>query len=227
MPELNAADVQQQIAAGAAALGVEVDASQCERMGRYLGLIQKWGKVYNLTSVRDPQEMLTHHLLDSLAAVPPLLRQRKAAAADAARPFSLLDVGAGAGLPGVVVAICCPQAGVTCVDTVAKKAAFQQQVALELRLPNLKGLHARVETLSDPFDVVASRAFASLSDFTRWSVDAVAPDGVWMAMKGKHPSGELDALPPDIRVFHVEQLTVPGLDADRCIVWMRRACYAL
>ncbi len=222
MSELNAADVQQQIAAGAAALGIVLDATQCERMERYLGLIQKWNKVYNLTSVRDPQEMLTHHVLDSLAAVPPLLRQRKSAAADATQPFSLLDVGAGAGLPGVVVAICCPQASVTCVDTVAKKAAFQQQVALELRLPNLKGLHARVETLSGPFDVVASRAFASLVDFTHWSVDAVAPDGVWMAMKGKHPSEELEALPPGIRVFHVEQLTVPGLDADRCIVWMRK-----
>ncbi|MFE8646908.1 16S rRNA (guanine(527)-N(7))-methyltransferase RsmG [Sphingomonas sp. NCPPB 2930] len=220
MPELNAANVQQQIAAGAAALGIALDPTQCERMERYLGLIQKWNKVYNLTSVRDPQEMLTHHLLDSLAAVPPLLRQRKSAAADAAQPFSLLDVGAGAGLPGVVIAICCPQASVTCVDTVAKKAAFQQQVALELRLPNLKGLHARVETLSGPFDVVASRAFASLVDFTHWSVDAVAPDGVWMAMKGKHPSEELEALPPGVRVFHVEQLTVPGLDADRCIVWM-------
>ena len=222
MSELNAAEVQQQIAAGAAALGIALEATQCERMERYLGLIQKWNKVYNLTSVRDPQEMLTHHVLDSLAAVPPLLRQRKAAAADPAQPFSLLDVGAGAGLPGVVVAICCPQASVTCVDTVAKKAAFQQQVALELRLTNLRGLHARVETLNGPFDVVASRAFASLGDFTRWSVDAVAPGGVWMAMKGKHPLDELEALPPGIRVFHVEQLKVPGLDADRCIVWMRK-----
>lgn len=229
--------LQQRISDGAAALGLALDSAQCDLLERYLAMVQKWNKVYNLTSVRDPDEMLTHHLFDSLAAVPPLLRQRAAAAtgvqgagfpdvapaAAEVAPFKLLDVGAGAGLPGVVIAVCCPQGQVTCVDTVAKKAAFQQQVALELRLPNLRGLHARVETLTTPYDVVASRAFASLVDFTNWSGAALAPDGVWMAMKGKHPSDELSVLPPEVRVFHVEQLKVPHLDAERCIVWMRKA----
>jgi 16S rRNA (guanine527-N7)-methyltransferase len=135
--------------------------------------------------------------------------------------LSLLDVGSGAGLPGIVIAITCPEISVTCVDTVAKKAAFIQQVAATLKLPNLKGLHARVESLTQPFDVVCSRAFASLVDFTTWSKSGLAGHGVWMAMKGKHPDQELAVLPPDVKVFHVEQLQVPGLDAERCIVWMR------
>ena len=139
--------------------------------------------------------------------------------ADAQR--SLLDVGSGAGLPGVVIAIVCPEVQVTCVDTVAKKAAFIQQVAVSLKLPNLKGLHARVETLTQAFDIVCSRAFASLLDFTTWSRAALASDGVWLAMKGKLPEQEMQVLPKDVKVFHVEPLHVPGLDANRCIVWMR------
>jgi 16S rRNA (guanine527-N7)-methyltransferase len=120
-----------------------------------------------------------------------------------------------------VIAITCPGVSVTCVDTVAKKAAFIQQVAATLKLPNLKGLHARVEALTQPYDVVCSRAFASLVDFTTWSQSALAGHGVWMAMKGKHPDQELAELPASVQVFHVEQLQVPGLDAERCIVWMR------
>jgi 16S rRNA (guanine527-N7)-methyltransferase len=133
----------------------------------------------------------------------------------------LLDVGSGAGLPGVVIAICCPDVRVDCVDTVAKKAAFIQQVAAALKLPNLRGLHARVESLTEPCDVVSSRAFASLVDFTTWSRQALAPTGVWMALKGKHPADEIAALPADIEVFHVEPLTVPGLGAERCVLWLR------
>jgi 16S rRNA (guanine527-N7)-methyltransferase len=209
---------------GASRLDVALSDAQADLLARYLGMVQKWNKVYNLTAVRDPAEMLTHHLLDSLAVVAPLLRQRgEAGEGGAAAPFRMLDVGAGAGLPGVVVAICLPQARVTCVDTVAKKAAFQQQVALELRLPNLRGLHARVESIAEGHEVVASRAFASLADFTRWSAGALAPGGVWMAMKGRHPAEEIAALPPGVRVFHVEPLAVPGLDAERCIVWLREA----
>jgi 16S rRNA (guanine527-N7)-methyltransferase len=136
-------------------------------------------------------------------------------------PFSLLDVGSGAGLPGVVIAITCPDVSVTCVDTVAKKAAFIQQVSATLKLPNLKGLHARVESLTQPYDVVCSRAFASLPDFVSWSRGALAEQGVWLAMKGKHPEQELAALPNEVQVFHVEQLEVPGLEAERCIIWMR------
>jgi len=134
----------------------------------------------------------------------------------------LLDVGSGAGLPGVVIAICCTDITVHCVDTVGKKAAFIQQVAVALKLSNLRGVHARVENLTDTYQVVSSRAFASLVDFTQWSGAALAEEGVWMGMKGKHPADEIAALPATVSVFHVEQLVVPGLDAERCIVWMRK-----
>jgi len=125
----------------------------------------------------------------------------------------------------VVIAITCPQITVHCVDTVAKKATFIQQVAAMLKLPNLRGIHARVESLRAEegagYDVVCSRAFASLADFTAWSRAALNPGGMWMAMKGKHPAEEIAALPTEVSVFHVEQLAVPGLRAERCIVWMR------
>ena len=205
--------------AGVKALALDLDEAQFLRLMEFLALLQKWNKVYNLTAVRDPEEMLTHHLLDSLAAVAPL--RRHVAQAGLAAPVRLLDVGSGGGLPGVVFAICCPQVDVSCVDTVGKKAAFIQQAAVALKLPNLHGVHARVETLTTPFDVVSCRAFASLPDFTHWSRSALAPQGVWLAMKGKRPEDELAALPPEVQVFHVEQLRVPGLDAERCIVWMR------
>lgn len=201
--------------AGAAALGLTLSEQQVAQLLAYLDWIAKWNRVYNLTAVREPAEMLTHHLLDSLAVIAPLNRQR------AGRGIRLLDVGSGAGLPGVVIAICCPDVVVHCVDTVAKKAAFIQQVAAALQLKNLKGVHARVENLTDTYDVVSSRAFASLVDFTNWSRQALAEGGVWMAMKGKHPADELAVLPAGVEVFHVEQLVVPGLEAERCIVWMR------
>jgi 16S rRNA (guanine527-N7)-methyltransferase len=203
---------------GLDALGLDVSAQQQDLLLAYLDLIGKWTKVYNLTAVRDANEMLTHHLLDSLAVVAPLRREL---ARMTPTPFSLLDVGSGAGLPGVVIAITCPDVSVTCVDTVAKKAAFIQQVSATLKLPNLKGLHARVESLTQPYDVVCSRAFASLPDFVSWSRGALADHGVWLAMKGKHPEQELAALPNEVQVFHVEQLQVPGLEAERCIIWMR------
>ncbi|MDD2923777.1 16S rRNA (guanine(527)-N(7))-methyltransferase RsmG [Rhodoferax sp.] len=204
---------------GLAELDLALSDAQVAQLLAYLALIQKWTKVYNLTAVRDPAEMLTHHLLDSLAVILPL--QRQLAQLPAAGSLRLLDVGSGAGLPGVVMAICCPQITVHCVDTVAKKAAFIQQVAVTLKLPNLRGLHARVESLTDKYQVISSRAFASLADFTSWSAAALAEQGIWMAMKGKHPADEITALPSSVEVFHVEQLDVPGLEAERCIVWMR------
>jgi len=213
--------LQNRLQTGAEALGLALDAAQLTLLMDFLVLLQKWNKVYNLTAVRDPEEMLTHHLLDSLAAVLPL--RRHVAQAGLAAPVRLLDVGSGGGLPGVVFAICCPGVDVSCVDTVGKKAAFIQQAAVQLRLPNLHGVHARVESLVIPFEVVSCRAFAALADFTTWSRQALAPHGVWLAMKGKHPEEELAALPADVQVFHVEQLAVPGLDAERCIVWMRPA----
>jgi 16S rRNA (guanine527-N7)-methyltransferase len=211
--------------AGLQALDLALSEQQVSQLLDYQALIGKWTKVYNLTAVRDPAEMLTHHLLDSLAAIQPL--QRHLEQAGLAQGSRLLDVGSGAGLPGVVIAICCPTVAVTCVDTVAKKAAFIKQAALALKLPNLTGLHARVESITQPFDVVCSRAFASLADFTQWSAGALAPQGVWMAMKGKHPADELSALPPGIELFHVEQLQVPGLAAERCMLWLRREAAAL
>lgn len=219
-------------------LGLSLSSGQIDALLTYLDLISKWTRVYNLTAVRDPAEMVTHHLLDCLAAMAPLavhfqrthplalaesLAERGPVAGQGSR---LLDVGSGAGLPGVVIAICFPGLSVTCVDTVAKKAAFIKQVALTLKLPNLAGLHARVEALAapacEPFDVICSRAFASLADFTQWSAGALAPAGAWMAMKGKRPNEEMAVLPQSVDVFHVEQLKVPALDAERCIVWMRK-----
>ena len=200
---------------GAQALDLSLSEGQIQHLLGYVSLIQKWNKVYNLTALRDPADMLTHHLLDSLTAIAPLRRHTQG------QSVRVLDVGSGGGLPGVVLAICMPELNVSCVDTVAKKAAFVQQVAVSLKLPNLRGLHARVESLTDPYQVICSRAFASLPDFVTWSRSALAEGGAWMAMKGKHPQDEIEALPGDVEVFHVEPLTVPGLDVERCMVWMR------
>jgi 16S rRNA (guanine527-N7)-methyltransferase len=219
-------ELKETLKSGVAELGLVLSEHQLTQLLDYLALIQKWTKVYNLTAVRDPAEMLTHHLLDSLAVIRPLQQQLAGRQPAAGLGFRLLDVGSGAGLPGVVIAICCPEVAVSCVDTVAKKATFIQQAALTLKLPNLKGLHARVENLDDHYDVVCSRAFASLGDFTHWSREALAPAGIWLAMKGKRPAEELAALPAGVEVFHVEQLSVPGLGAERCIVWMRLSASA-
>jgi len=204
---------------GLHALKLDLSEAQISQLLDYQAMIAKWTKVYNLTAVRTPSEMMTHHLLDSLASVPALQRQLASMGLEAGA--HLLDVGSGAGLPGVVMAICCSTVQVTCVDTVAKKAAFIKQAALALKLTNLAGLHARVESIAQPFDVICSRAFASLGDFTAWSAAALAPHGVWMALKGKYPTDELRALPEKIGMFHVEQLQVPGLDAERCVLWLR------
>jgi 16S rRNA (guanine527-N7)-methyltransferase len=214
--------LRRQLEVGGQALSLNLSQDQITRLMEFLALLQKWNKVYNLTAVRDPQEMMTHHLLDSLTAVAPLRRHVAALGQGAVAAVKLLDVGSGGGLPGVVFAICCPDVDVSCVDTVGKKAAFIQQAAVALKLRNLHGVHARVETLVTPFDIISCRAFASLPDFVNWSRSALAaPHGVWLAMKGKHPEDEIAALPGDVTVFHVEQLTVPGLEAERCIIWMK------
>ena len=215
--------LEAQLRAGAQALGLALDDLRIARLLDYVDLVAKWNQVYNLTAVREPAAMLTQHLLDSLAVLPPLLRHLDArrAVRGSARA-TLLDVGSGAGLPGVVLAICCADLQVDCVDSVAKKAAFVRQVALSLQLSNMRGIHARVERLRGPYDLVIARAFASLHDFTGWSEAALAPDGVWLAMKGKHPDQELADLSDAVALFHVEPLCVPGLDAERCLVWMRK-----
>lgn len=223
------------LVSAASTLGLDLTDARIDLLLAYMDWLHKWNKVYNLTALRHPDEMLSHHLIDSLTAIAPLQRhiasQRQQSALPQTGPVHVLDVGSGGGLPGVVLAICLPDVRVTCVDTVNKKAAFIQQVAVALRLPNLKGLHARVETVQGGFDVVTSRAFASLVDFTAWSRKALQPGAVWMAMKGKHPTEELAALAArsasqaeaGVDVFHVEPLHVPGLDAERCMVWMRPA----
>ena len=196
--------------------GLGLSTHQVHQLQAYLALLEKWNKVYNLTALRDSGRMLTHHVFDSLSILPALRRQFPG------QSHTVLDVGSGAGLPGVVLAIALPRWAITCIDTVGKKAAFVQQVAGELHLSNLRSVHARVEQWDGPgCDLVVSRAFASLADFTQWSRKQLAPDGVWLAMKGKLPQDELDALPSSIQAFHVEQLSVPAMAADRCLVWLR------
>ena len=207
--------------AGLDALSLDLKPAQRQSLLDYLALLQKWNQVYNLTAVRDPQAMLSHHLLDCLAVVAPLRAQLTSLTQPG--PVRLLDVGSGAGLPGLVLAICMPDLQVDCVDTVAKKSSFIQQAALSLGLPNLRGVHARVENLSPGYQVISARAFSSLPDLVTGSDKALLPGGFWMAMKGKSPDEEIQALTPQVQVFHVEPLQVPGLDAQRCIVWMRRA----
>jgi len=198
-------------------LALELSVGGADRLLAYLALLQRWNATYNLTAVRDPAQMLTQHLADCLAVVGPLRRHLGAGA-----QRRLLDVGSGGGLPGVVLATLEPSWDVTCVDSVGKKAAFIRQVAGEIGLPNLHGEHSRVEALNaKPFDVITSRAFGSLAHFVRLTRLLLAPGGVWMAMKGKIPDDEIAALPSDIEVFHVEHLDVPGLGAERCLIWMR------
>ena len=202
------------IAALAAHLEVPLAAEQRDRLHDYLALLQRWNATYNLTAVREPQAMFTQHLADCLAVVPAVWRH--------AAGGRMLDVGSGGGLPGVVIACALPGWDVTCVDAVGKKAAFVRQVAGSLSLANLHASHARVESLKGaPFQLIVSRAFASLADFVALTRPHLAPGGAWMAMKGRAPDDEIAALPAGIDVFHVEQLTVPGLDAQRCLVWMR------
>ena len=198
------------------ALMLDASEEQQDALLAYLSLLQRWNATYNLTAVRDPAQMLVQHIADCLAVIDPFRRECGSGA------LRLLDVGSGGGLPGVVLAILNPAVEVTCVDTVGKKAAFVRQVSAELKLRNLRAEHARVEQMTTAsYDVITSRAFASLADFVRLTRELLAINGTWLAMKGKAPTEEIAQLPPDISVFHVEQLTVPGLDAERCIVWLR------
>ena len=204
--------------AAAARLQLELSDAAAQRLLAFVDLLRRWNGTYNLTAVRDPDEMLVQHLFDCLAVVEPLGRHLSK------RQARLLDVGSGGGLPGVVLATLMPDLDVTCVDTVGKKAAFIRQAGVELGLRNLHAEHGRVEALrAPPFDVVSSRAFASLTDFTRLTRPLLAESGVWMAMKGKRPDDEIAALPVGVHVFHVEPLSVPELDAERCLVWLRPA----
>ncbi len=206
--------LEQDLILGADALGLALTHQQTSQLLAYIEMLQKWNQVYNLTAIKDPQQMLTQHVLDCLAVVSPLNEMTPNAQ-------SLLDVGAGGGLPSVVLAIACPYLRVVAVDAVAKKAAFIQTVAHTLGLSHLQGLHARIETLGQPFDVVCSRAFASLADFVSGTRKSLAIGGYWMAMKGQVPEAEIAELPQDIAHISTQGLQVPGLEAQRCLVWMR------
>jgi len=213
--------IDERLDAGAASLGLEMSIEQRERLLAFLALLMQWNRIYNLVATRDAGEILTLHVLDCLAAVAPLRRVL------ASRPEPrLADVGSGGGLPGAVFAIMNRELDVTCIDSVGKKAAFVRHVASALQLNNLSAEHGRVEQLRSPgFDIVTSRAFASLVDFVRLTQSLRAEEGVWMAMKGKRPDAEIEALPESVQVFHVEHLIVPNLSAARCIVWIQGQTY--
>jgi 16S rRNA (guanine527-N7)-methyltransferase len=199
---------------GIAEMGLNVSLAQQEQLMDYLGLMFKWNSVYNLTSLRDPMQMVTHHLLDTLAAVPAFAGAR-----------NVLDVGAGGGLPGIVLAIVRPDTKVSMIDTVHKKTAFLTQVKAQLRLANVTIYTMRVEQLqvSDKFDVITSRAFADLSDFVNWSSHLLADGGRYIALKGVAPPDEQQRLPAAWSVTKVEPLQVPRLGAERHLVFIERA----
>jgi 16S rRNA (guanine527-N7)-methyltransferase len=199
---------------GIAALHLDVSPAQQSKLMDYLALMFKWNTVYNLTSLRDPMQMVTHHLLDSLAAVPAF-----------ATAHNVLDVGSGGGLPGIVLAIVRPDMNVSMIDTVHKKTAFLTQVKAELGLVNVTVYTARVEQLqvSDKFDVITSRAFADLSDFVNWSCHLLADGGRYIALKGVAPKDEQERLPAEWKVTGLQPLQVPSLGAERHLVFIERS----
>ncbi len=202
------------LADGIKTLSLELDARQHDQLLDYLALLFKWNSVYNLTSVVDPLQMVTHHLLDSLAAVPAF------AGAD-----NVLDVGAGGGLPGIVLAIARPAMKVALIDTVHKKTAFLKQVKAELELANVTVYTAKVQELQveQPFDVITSRAFADLSDFVNWSGHLLAGGGQFIALKGVAPPDEQERLPAQWKVNRLQPLQVPGLNAERHLVFIQKS----
>jgi 16S rRNA (guanine527-N7)-methyltransferase len=202
------------LATGIATLGLALNATQRAALTAYLALLAKWNKTYNLTAIREPQRMVTHHLLDALAVVPHL---------PATPGLRILDVGSGGGVPGIPLAIARPDAHVVMIDSNHKKAAFLVQAAIELKLPNIESHAVRVEDFAStlPFDVVISRAFSELGAFASVAARHLAPQGQIFAMKGAHPDEELASLPPRFTVLAKPSLAVPGLDAARHIVIMQ------
>jgi 16S rRNA (guanine527-N7)-methyltransferase len=198
------------LAAGIAEMGLSVSLEAQQKLLSYLELLQKWNKVYNLTAVSDPMEMVTLHLLDSLSVLPYI------------RAKNLLDVGSGGGLPGIVLAICMPALHVTTIDTVQKKAIFMRQVKGELDLDNLEVVHARVENYrpEEKFDVIISRAFSELSLFINLTKHLIKEKGKWLAMKGRAPSIELQSLIE--KQAKIIPLKVAGLEAERHLVVLEK-----
>ncbi len=194
----------------AAALGLALAAAQVATLERYLDLLEKWNRVYNLTAIRERDRMVTHHLLDSLAVLPHVRGPR------------VLDVGSGAGLPGIPIAIASPSLDVTLLESSHKKSAFLTQAIAELQLANVRVVTERVESWHPEarFDTIVSRAFAELGEFASLAGRLLAPQGVLAAMKGVHPFEEIERLPRTYRVQEVVRLRVPGLDAERHLVLM-------
>ena len=203
-------DLQGQIAAGCRSLQLAVSTAALAQLADYVGLLAKWSKVYNLTAVRQPQRMVTRHLLDSLAVVPFLIEG------------SLLDVGTGAGLPGVPIAIARPDLAVTLLDANAKKLRFVRQAVAELRLGNVEVVQARMQEYQPgrAFDMVISRAVSSLEELYRQSRHLLAPRGRMLFMKGALPDEEMAAFAPGRETLHIERLDIPGLDAERHLLWL-------
>jgi 16S rRNA (guanine527-N7)-methyltransferase len=197
-------------------MGVTLNATQVDQIMGHLTMLQKWNRVHNLTAIDSPQEALQLHALDCLATIPAWLQRRPA-------PASLLDVGSGAGFPAVTYAIAWPQTQVLAVDSVGKKAAFIQQVASQLGLKNLKSRHARVQDVKQSFEAITCRAFAALPDLVNWTDNLLAKEGRWVCLKGKTPLEEIQALPPHVVLESVDPVTVPGLEAQRCLVWLLKA----
>lgn len=202
----------------AEALHLSLDAGQGAKLLGFLQLLRRWNKVYNLTAVDVPEQALIQHLFDCLAAVPALRRE-----GDRRGGWKqVLDVGSGAGLPGIVFAVMEPDLQVTCIDSVGKKAAFVRQAAALLKLNNVRSEKVRAEAIkSHAFDLICCRAFGSLATFIKRTAPALSNTGVWLAMKGQNPSREISDVSSHVDVFHVEQLEVPKLAAKRCLVWMR------
>ncbi|HEU4664955.1 MAG TPA: 16S rRNA (guanine(527)-N(7))-methyltransferase RsmG [Dokdonella sp.] len=201
--------LRQRLGAGLAALRLELPDAAVERLLDYVELLHRWNATYNLSAVRDPAEMVTRHLLDSLAIVPYV------------RGATLADLGTGAGLPGLPLAIVAPERAVTLVDSNGKKTRFLRAAVRELRLANVSVAESRVESMRGRFDCITARAFASLADMLGWGGHLLAPGGLWLALKGRHPQDELDALPGGFTVEAVVPLVVPGLEAERHVVIIR------
>jgi 16S rRNA (guanine527-N7)-methyltransferase len=214
-------DLAQRVIHAAREMDVVLEEEQARLLLAYAENLRKWNRVYNLTALRDPEQILVQHLFDSLSVVGPMRKAVEAAGADVP---TIVDVGSGAGLPGVVIAIANPRWNVHCLDAVEKKTAFVRQMSAVLELRGLHAVHGRVEALP-PFDadVVVSRAFASLADFAILAGGHVGSGGALLAMKGQAPEEGLVAATPTgaWQIERIESLTVPELAARRCLVWMR------
>lgn len=203
--------LQAQLERGIAALGATLPDGAVSRLLDYRELLERWNSAYNLTAVRDANEMVSRHLLDSLAILPYVHGR------------TLADLGTGPGLPGIPLAIAEPAREVLMVDSNGKKVRFLREAIRSLKLVNAKALQSRVEDVEGTFECVTARAFASLADMLGWGGHLLAPGGVWLAMKGKHPAEELDGVPEGFRVDAIHALGVPGVDGERHLVVIRRA----